>query len=260
MGDQNVDREFWNASREDAFWMDIHYVMLLFPAASYTPFPLRTSLTSLSYQFLSTINPHKQHQHAHNPYKSQYTDMPPRIAFISGPIDTGPSESYFTHYVRLIDSTIAANDSFVIGPIPYGVDSNALSYLLSYQIDPSRIIIFITPSEDGMWGLQFRGLSVNVHVVDGQTGPERDAAMTAASEYDIMRVWTVDEAGGFYGRMWREGHVTNTERNWKQRRGIHEDVVVPAEDINRDVDMLETVGSAQGGGGGGSGLLKRLFG
>ncbi|KAK1149753.1 hypothetical protein N8T08_005307 [Aspergillus melleus] len=167
--------------------------------------------------------------------------MPPRIAFISGPIDTGSSESYFKHYTPLIDAAIASNDSFVIGPIPYGVDTNALSYLLSYPIAPSRITIFVTPSENATWGTTFRGLGVNVHVVDGQTGRERDAAMTAASDYDILRVRTADEGREFYDRMYRDGFVTNTERNWKRRRGIHEDVVVQAEEINRDVGMVDSL-------------------
>ncbi|KAH8422317.1 uncharacterized protein LDX57_000075 [Aspergillus melleus] len=183
--------------------------------------------------------------------------MPPRIAFISGPIDTGFSESYFKHYTPLIDAAIASNDSFVIGPIPYGVDTNALSYLLSYPIAPSRITIFVTPSENATWGATFRGLGVNIHVVDGQTGRERDAAMTAASDYDILRVRTADEGREFYGRMYRDGFVTNTERNWKRRRGIHEDVVVQAEEINRDVGMVDSV---RGSGRVKSGVLKRFFG
>lgn len=183
--------------------------------------------------------------------------MLPRTAFISGPIDSGPSESYFSHYIPLLDAAVSANHAFVIGPIPHGVDANALSYLLSYPIAPSRITIFVTPAEDGMWGTRFRTLGVNVHVVEGHTGRERDAAMTAASEYDILRVRTAAEARKFYGRMHREGHVTNTERNWKRRRGIPEDMVVAAEEINRDVGMEEGTGSS---GQRGVGFLERLFG
>lgn len=184
--------------------------------------------------------------------------MSSRTAFISGPIDTGPSDSYFAHYTPLIDAAIAANESFVVGPIPYGVDANALSYLLSYPITPSRVTIFVTPAEESIWGARFRGLGVNVHTVDGQTGRERDAAMTAASDYDILRVRTVVEAHEFYGKMWREGYVTNKERNWKRRRGIHEDVLVPAEDINRDVGVQETVGASHKNTR--QGFWKRLFG
>ncbi|KAI2823908.1 hypothetical protein CBS63078_10813 [Aspergillus niger] len=133
--------------------------------------------------------------------------MPPQIAFISGPIDTGPNESYFhTHYPPLLTAAIARNDSFVLGPLPYGVDSDALSYLLQYPVSPARITIFVTSREDSLWGMQFRALGVNVHVVEGDSTHDRDVAMTAASTYDILRIRTEEEAKQMYGRLWREGH------------------------------------------------------
>ncbi|CAK46357.1 hypothetical protein AnigIFM63604_005453 [Aspergillus niger] len=159
--------------------------------------------------------------------------MPPQIAFISGPIDTGPNESYFhTHYPPLLTAAIARNDSFVLGPLPYGVDSDALSYLLQYPVSPARITIFVTSREDSLWGMQFRALGVNVHVVEGDSTHDRDVAMTAASTYDILRIRTEEEAKQMYGRLWREGYVTNTERNWRRRRGVGEDERVEAEVVN----------------------------
>ncbi|KAJ5912602.1 hypothetical protein N7504_001485 [Penicillium tannophilum] len=162
----------------------------------------------------------------------------PEIAFISGPIDTGSQESYFTHYVPLIDQAISRGDNFVLGPIPTGVDADALSYLLAYPVSPTRITICVTPAEDGMWGARFRESGVNVRVVDGHISRERDAIMTSISTYDILRVRTKAEAREFYGCFWRDGHVTNTERNWKRRRGIEENVVVDAKEINQSVGMI----------------------
>lgn len=63
--------------------------------------------------------------------------------------------------------------------------------------------------------LIYAPLGVNVQVVEGHMSRERDSAMTMSSTYDILRVRTNDEARAFYGRLWREGYVTNTERNWQ---------------------------------------------
>ena len=78
-------------------------------------------------------------------------------------------------------------------------------------------------------------LGVNVHVVEGNSTRDRDAAMTAASTYDILRIRTEEEAREMYGELCREGYVTNTERNWRRRRGIGEDEKVEAEVVNGDV-------------------------
>ncbi|KAJ6070966.1 hypothetical protein N7467_012285 [Penicillium canescens] len=159
-----------------------------------------------------------------------------QIAFISGPIDTGLNESYFhTHYVTKINDAIQRDHDFVIGPLPSGVDAEALAYLLAYPISPERITIFVTQAEDGMWGGHFRSMGVNLEVVEGQMTRDRDAALTRASTYDILRVRTKDEAREFYGRMWREAHITNTERNWKRRRGIAENEIVEELEINRSM-------------------------
>ncbi|KAJ5688847.1 hypothetical protein N7462_003239 [Penicillium macrosclerotiorum] len=158
------------------------------------------------------------------------------IAFISGPIDSGPNEVYFhTHYAHRIREAAEKGHDFVIGPIPTGIDADALAYLLAYPVAPSRITIFVTPAEEGMWGNRFRRLSINLHVVEGQMTRERDAAMTQASTYDILRVRTPGEAQAFFGGGARRGYVTNTERNWKRRCGVAEDQEVSAEEINRSM-------------------------
>lgn len=160
----------------------------------------------------------------------------PDIAFISGPIDTGPNEVYFhTHYVPRIRQAIENGHGFVIGPIPSGVDADALDYLLAYPVGPSRITVFVTPAEEVIFGPRLRALSVNLKVVQSQMTQERDAAMTQASTYDILRVRTTEEARAFYGGMARPGYVTNTERNWRRRQGIAGDVLVSAKEINRSM-------------------------
>ncbi|GLI79782.1 hypothetical protein PoHVEF18_008123 [Penicillium ochrochloron] len=157
----------------------------------------------------------------------------PEIAFISGPINSGPNEVYFhTHYAPRIQQAIEKGHEFVIGPIPSGIDADALDYLLAYPVDPGRITIFVTPAEEATFGPRFRALSVNLQVVESQMTQERDAAMTQASIYDILRVRTTEEARAFYGGMARPGYVTNTERNWRRRRGIAEDLLIGAEEIN----------------------------
>ncbi|KAL4926698.1 uncharacterized protein BDV17DRAFT_268926 [Aspergillus undulatus] len=161
----------------------------------------------------------------------------PQVAFISGPIDSGPDGTYFrTHYIAPIDAAIVAGHSFVIGPITSGIDADALAYLLAYPVEPSRITIFMTIAEDRAWGVKFRSQGVNVHVLEdpAATTQNRDAAMTAASDYDILRWRSEVEARAFYGPLYREGHMTNTERNWRKRRGISLSAVLG----QRDYEIL----------------------
>ncbi|GMF91509.1 hypothetical protein BDV35DRAFT_388527 [Aspergillus flavus] len=95
------------------------------------------------------------------------TPSTPEIAFISGPLDIGPNNFYFhTHYIPQINAAIERGHHFVIGPVA-GVDRAALDYLLAYPIPPSRITIFVTPTENILMGEEFRSRAVNVHVVDG---------------------------------------------------------------------------------------------
>lgn len=160
----------------------------------------------------------------------------PRIAFISGPIDTGPDEAYFnTHYKPHIDTAINSGHNFVIGPITSGIDADALTYLLEYPISPSRITVFMTVAEDNAWGQGFRDRGVNVYVLEDimATSQNRDAEMTAQSDYDILRWRTENEARRFYGPLYREGHLTNTERNWRRRRGVGFGEVLSEEDYRK---------------------------
>ncbi|KAL2827455.1 hypothetical protein BJY01DRAFT_229096 [Aspergillus pseudoustus] len=171
------------------------------------------------------------------------SESPPNTAFISGPIDTGPDSAFFTkHYIPSLNTSIAAGHNFVIGPILSGVDAEALDYLLSYPISPSRITIYMTYAEHAAWGKVFRDRGVDIVVLEdlGATTGMRDAAMTAASTYDICRWRTEEEGREFYGSLYREGHVTNTERNWRRRRGLPEMGVLSSREIRDELDDVPT--------------------
>jgi hypothetical protein len=151
--------------------------------------------------------------------------MTNRTAFISGALD--PSESYFAdYYASRLDQAIADGDDFVVGPMP-GVDRLALDYLLSHGVDPERITVFMTEFESK--GLQHRksyeDLGICVHI-GGITTRQRDALMTEASDYDILRYRTEAECKELYGKMWRP-RVSNTEMNERRRNGVyHERYIV----------------------------------
>jgi hypothetical protein len=60
-----------------------------------------------------------------------------KIAFISG--SPKPSPTYLiTHYEPLLESAIAANHSYIVGPAP-GIDTLVLQFLVAQHVDPSKI-------------------------------------------------------------------------------------------------------------------------
>lgn len=143
----------------------------------------------------------------------------PRTAFVSGPVQ--PTADYFTtHYVPRLDAAAAAGDSFVMGPAP-GIDTLSLQHLLEALDYPaSRITVFLTESERALYQARFHDFVAqkggNLRIA-GRTTGERDMAMTDASDYDILRYLTVDEARALYGAAWYP-KVTATERNEVRRR------------------------------------------
>lgn len=143
-----------------------------------------------------------------------------KVAFISGPLD--PDDEYFaTHYAPQIDAAAQANHSFIIGPVA-GIDTLSLHYLLSQNVPPSKITVYMAHFEylNTTWRTQYLDLGVNVRdVVDAVTTRERDAAMTKDSDYDILRYRTEDEAKKLYGKSWWP-RVSNTEMNERRRTGI----------------------------------------
>ncbi|KAJ6475752.1 hypothetical protein C8R47DRAFT_985783 [Mycena vitilis] len=138
---------------------------------------------------------------------------PARIAFISGPLAQPPT--YFAeHYAPRLDAAITDGHAFVLGP-SRGVDAFALAYLLQRGVPPARITVFLSQSERARQR-EFisQGLSV---VVAGRGHTERDAAMTAATDYDILRYQTEAECRALYGRKYR-ARVSGTQLNEMRRK------------------------------------------
>ncbi|KAF7297624.1 hypothetical protein MKEN_01385400 [Mycena kentingensis (nom. inval.)] len=138
-------------------------------------------------------------------------------AFISGPLE--PTSAFFsTHYTPRIAHAVAAGHSFVLGP-SRGTDALALTHLLESGVSPQRITVFLRESESKQrWAGRFRAQGVRI-VVSGKTHMERDAAMTAASDYDILWYLTETEARVLYGDQYRP-RVSGTEKNEIRRREL----------------------------------------
>lgn len=176
------------------------------------------SLLLSSTFFPAVIQPHSA------PFRllsSRDYDRPKSLtAFISGPLDS--TEEYFSlHYKPKIDDAISQGHNFIIGPVR-GIDALALHYLLSQNIAPSRITIYMAAFEytNAAWRRAFTNHDVHVHCVeDAVTTAERDAAMTRDSDYDILRYRTEEEAKELYGSSWWP-RVSNTEMNERRRNGI----------------------------------------
>ncbi|KAJ7715709.1 hypothetical protein DFH07DRAFT_361020 [Mycena maculata] len=144
----------------------------------------------------------------------------PRTAFISGPLE--PTATYFEeHYAPRLDAAISQGHSFILGP-SRGVDTLALGYLHQHHVPPSRVTVYLNESEAALpkWKrfadeLHARGVGV---VVAGRGHTERDAAMTAASDYDILRYQTEAECRALYGSKYRP-RVSGTQLNEIRRKG-----------------------------------------
>jgi hypothetical protein len=143
----------------------------------------------------------------------------PQTAFISGPVR--PEDGYFsTHYAPRILAAIEAGHLFVTGPAP-GVDSIALDFLLANGVSPDRITIYMTYSESkwNEYGRKAKDSGVGIKVT-GVTTTERDAQMTADSDYDILRYRTEEECQKLYGKCNIPGHVSATEKNERRRKQL----------------------------------------
>jgi hypothetical protein len=143
--------------------------------------------------------------------------MTAKVAFISGPIDV--DEEYFIEYYESpILAAIQEGHSFVIGPV-YGIDTIALNFLLEQEVDPSRISVYMAGFEHNNIQKRRRYTSLGVNVIKVQsasTTAMRDAAMTSASDYDILRFRTEAECKEAYGANWHPS-VSNTEMNERRR-------------------------------------------
>ncbi|KAJ7768538.1 hypothetical protein B0H16DRAFT_319519 [Mycena metata] len=146
---------------------------------------------------------------------SSVTSTRVRIAFVSGPL--APSPTYFAeHYAPRVDEAIKQGHAFVLGAAR-GVDAATLAYLLQNDVSPGRITVFLSESERAR-EKEFTALSVKV-VIAGRGHKARDAAMTAASDYDILRYQTEAECRALYGSEYRP-RVSGTEWNERRRQQV----------------------------------------
>jgi hypothetical protein len=145
-----------------------------------------------------------------------------KTAFISGPIDV--NDEYFTEYYESpILAAIEEGHSFVLGPV-YGVDTKALNFLLEQDVDPSRISIYMAGFEYNNIQKRRRYTSLGVNVVKAQSASTtalRDAAMTAVSDYDILRYRTEAESKEVYGPTWHS-KVSDAQMNERRRLAAKE--------------------------------------
>ncbi|KAJ7026133.1 hypothetical protein C8F04DRAFT_121896 [Mycena alexandri] len=138
-----------------------------------------------------------------------------RIAFISGPL--APSPTYFAeHYGPRLDTAILQGHAFVVGP-SRGVDASRLAYLSQNGVSPGRITVFLSQSERARQR-EFTARGVKV-VIAGRGHTARDAEMTAASDYDILRYQTEAECRALYGSKYRP-RVSGTQLNEIRRQEV----------------------------------------
>lgn len=164
-----------------------------------------------------------------------------RVAFVSGHIDL-TSETFLQEYKTRLDAAISNDDSFILSNAG-GADTMALEYLLAQCVPPSQITIYIhTPpgcrqnpgkANEMMRRINrlrcgpetleaYRKQGFGVKVVDGWHS-ERDAAMTRDSDYDILWVRPEEETMVLYGKKYRPGRVSGTQKN-KDRRELYQGV------------------------------------
>lgn len=170
--------------------------------------------------------------------------LKPRIAFISGHIDI-TLKQFSDNYHAALDVAIHRGDTFVLST-SQGADTLALAYLRSQNTDPSRITVYIlapymqssrsghfnaTQSQTNGTKLGDEALELykkegyNVKVVKGRHD-DRDAAMTEDSDYDILWIRNHAETAALYGRKYRRGRVSGTQKN-KDRRELKEKISTP---------------------------------
>ena len=159
-------------------------------------------------------------------------------ALISGHTDLSDAE-FEQHYVSQLDRALNAGHCFILGDAA-GADTLALSYLLSpaiLQRHPNlKSLITVYPSRKyNIPKLTSQGLSIvrpddralqveRTVVVVARKGKDarryhhiqRDANMTAASDYDILYLRSADESKKLYGEKWRP-RVSATEMNRLRR-------------------------------------------
>ena len=163
-----------------------------------------------------------------------------KVAFVSGHIDLS-NDTFTIQYKTCLDEAIRNGDNFILSNAG-GADSMALEYLLSQDVSPSRITIYIhTPparrqkpggANETMKRIdrlrtgpetqeRYRNQGLCVKVINGWH-TERDAEMTRDSDYDILWVRPDDETKALYGKKYRPGRISGTQKNKDRREQMKE--------------------------------------
>ncbi|KAF2172264.1 hypothetical protein M409DRAFT_49987 [Zasmidium cellare ATCC 36951] len=153
---------------------------------------------------------------------SQSTEPAPKIAFISGHIDITPDQ-FHQHYSSPLETSVAANHNFILSTAK-GTDTLALEHLLSHDVAPSRITVYIArptnPRKGGPVDVEkYTARGLRVEVVDGWH-TERDAEMTRVSDYDVLWVRPEEETRVLYGEKYRAGRISGTRKNEERRERL----------------------------------------
>ena len=163
----------------------------------------------------------------------------PGTAMISGHTDL-PQDLFDKHYIPQLASALKSGANFILGDAK-GVDEMALTWLLANSEPDTRGQITVHCSRPyNVPKLETLGVNVILDRVSHESGVaggsrgrgkgrdpgnpnasrqrhlDRDARMTAASDFDILYVRTDEEAREFYGERWRK-RVSATEMNRDRR-------------------------------------------
>jgi len=117
------------------------------------------------------------------------------IAYISGHLDL-KVEEFDQHYGSLIREAVKRGDTFVVGDAR-GTDTMALQYLIPQKpLGVTLYHMFVKPRTPEHVLMAITN-QLNLKIVGGfKSDEERDAAMTAASDYDIAWVRPGREKSG----------------------------------------------------------------
>lgn len=123
--------------------------------------------------------------------------------FVSGHLDLTPEE-FQEHYLPRLLQEVQAGSTFVVGDAP-GADRMALAFLTGkapvtvyHMFDTPRVTSTLT-----------RG--------GFTTDAERDEAMTAASDRDVLWIRPEEETKRRLGKKYRPGRISGTEKNQIRR-------------------------------------------
>ncbi len=148
-------------------------------------------------------------------HRRMATCSPPRVAFVSGHTDLTDDE-FDEHYRAQLECVVENKHCVVVGNAD-GADARSLRYLLAAGHDPSLITVYVF-DRGGENRVAHYQQQFGVAAIGGWPSyNKRDAAMTAASDYDLCWVRPEAECRRLYGDSYRK-RVSGTEQNVLRRQ------------------------------------------